>query len=342
MYKLPWKTKGIVLTAPQPYKNEIPDVARFIEETLAPAGVNLIVLQIRYRYQFKRHPECQGFDPLSENDIKILLDVCRRNNIHLVPKMNLFGHQSGIHNTPTDGILHGLPPGKRDDFPDALLRSYPFLEEEIPDGADLYARHICPRHPLLPSILFDLIDELLDVFEADAMHIGCDEVFGIGECSRCKGTDIGEIFACYVNMICEHLKSRGARTMIWSDRLLDSQKSGYNNIYESSSKGADSAIRLLNKDVICCDWHYEVYDSYKSVDIFAENGFNMMISPWNNTEATGRFLNYATENDKGHILGYLQTTWCSSGELARYFLYGTQPQWEKTPSLLQVLKEYFL
>ena len=30
MLQMPWKTKGIVLTAPQPYKKEVQDVAEFI------------------------------------------------------------------------------------------------------------------------------------------------------------------------------------------------------------------------------------------------------------------------------------------------------------------------
>ena len=92
------KTKGIVLTAPQPYKNEVATVAEFIERVLAPAGVNLVVLQVRYRYQFKKHPECQGFDPLSYDDVKLLLNTCRRNGIRLIPKMNLLGHQFFVFN----------------------------------------------------------------------------------------------------------------------------------------------------------------------------------------------------------------------------------------------------
>ena len=86
---LPWKTKGIVLTAP--LTDEIDDVIKFIDEYLAPRGFNMVVLQTRYRYQFKNHPEVWGYDPLSYNDVKKLLAVCNKNNIKLVPKMNLIG-----------------------------------------------------------------------------------------------------------------------------------------------------------------------------------------------------------------------------------------------------------
>ena len=88
--KIPWKTKGIVLTAP--LTKEVDDVVEFIDKYLAPNGCNLIVMQIRYRYRFRLHPECQGYDPLSCNDVKKLVNVCKKHNIRLVPKMNLQGH----------------------------------------------------------------------------------------------------------------------------------------------------------------------------------------------------------------------------------------------------------
>lgn len=346
MYKLPWKTKGIVLTSPQPYNHEIPLVAEFIERVLAPSGVNLIVLQMRYRYQFKKHPECQGFDPLSYEDVKFLLNVCRRNGIRLVPKMNLIGHQSGLHNKPQDGILHGHPTEGIPDFPDGLLRAYPFLDETPEKETVLYARSLCPTHPLLPSILFDLIDEMMDVFEADGMHIGCDETMMLGECPRCRGIEPHILFANYINMIHDHLAERGAETMIWSDRLLHHIDSGYNHAYEASANGTDKAIDLVAKDVMCCDWHYGRYREYKgyqSVDIFADHGLRMMVCPWKNLDDTKDFLEYAMEHDRGHIEGYLQTTWCSSGELARHFLYGDPPKWmPNMPLLLETMKEVFL
>ena len=71
--KSPWKTKGIVLTAP--LSEEIDDVIKLIDEYLAPRGFNMIVMQVRYRYQFKRHPEVWGYDPLSLEDVKKLLDA---------------------------------------------------------------------------------------------------------------------------------------------------------------------------------------------------------------------------------------------------------------------------
>lgn len=251
---LPWKTKGIVLTAP--LTDQIDDVIEFINDYLAPNGCNLIVMQVRYRYQFKRHPECQGYDPLSFTDVKRLLEVCGKNNIKLVPKMNLHGHQSGLHNTPTDGILHGhsepIP-----DFRDGLLRAYPELDEQPNEKGVFYSRSLCMTNPLVKMIIFDLMDELLEVFESDTIHIGCDEVFHLGLCEECAKHSKHQLFADWINTLNSHLKERGASMMMWGDRLLNKDELAVYNRYESANNGTHDAINLISKDIYICDWHYE-------------------------------------------------------------------------------------
>jgi hypothetical protein len=64
-----------------------------------------------------------------------------------------------------DGKIHGHSTDGVPDFPDGLLRAYPFLDEQPGETTGFYARHLCPTHPLLPSILFDLMDEMMDAFE---------------------------------------------------------------------------------------------------------------------------------------------------------------------------------
>lgn len=335
--KLPWKTKGIVLTAP--LTEEVDNVVKFIDEYLAPHGCNTIALQIRYRYQFKRHPECMGYDPLSEADVKKLVAVCKKNGIRLIPKMNLHGHQSGLPNTPTDGILHGHHE-KINDIRDGLLRAYPDLDEQ-PDEPAYYSRSICLTNPLVKIILFDLIDELLEVFEADAMHIGCDEVLNIGLCPECKKYSNAKLFGDWVTAVHDHLASRGARMLIWGDRFLNSAETGYQE-YESSANGTDPAIDTVPKDILVCDWHYEKTPTvYPSVDIYHEKGFEMLISPWRVRANTDQFIKYAIEHDKGHIAGILLTTWCGSGDLARHMLYGESGKWLHTEEIARMVRHIF-
>jgi len=334
---LPWKIKGIVLTAP--LTKDVDDTVRFIDEYLAPNGCNLICMQIRYRYRFQTHPECMGYDPLSYEDVKKLVRVCQKNGIRLLPKMNLHGHQSGLPNTPTDGILHGhgepIP-----DIRDGLLRAYPELDEQ-PDAPGVnYSRSICLTNPLVKIILFDLIDELLEVFEADGMHIGCDEVFNIGLCPQCRKLSNARLFGDWVTAVHDHLASRGAGMLMWGDRFLNSAETGYHE-YEASTNGTDPAIDTVPRDILLCDWHYEAHEAFPSLAVFKNKGFRMLISPWRSRASTDSFLRYALAHDEGQIEGILLTTWCGAGDLARHMLDGESGKWEHTEEIAQNIRYIF-
>lgn len=335
--ELPWQTKGIVLTAP--LSEEIDDVIKLIREYLAPRGFNLIVLQVRYRYQFKKHPEVWGYDPLSLEDVKRLLEACKSSGIKLVPKMNLIGHQSGFPNEPTDGILHGHNEALAD-IPDGLLRAYPSFDEQVSERKINYARSICLSSRPAKTVVCELIDELMDAFEADMIHLGCDEVFNAGLCPECAKKSRGELISGWINSLNEHIKKRGGRALIWGDRLISVKETGYNR-WEASDDGSDSAIDMLSKDICVCDWHYDKYEKYPSVDIFANKGFKIMVSPWREKGNLEAFLDYAIKNDKGHINGALMTTWCGSGDLAKRLLYGEKGRWLHTEQIAATIEKTF-
>lgn len=334
---IPWKIKGIVLTAP--LTNEIEDVKNLIKEYLKPRGFNLIILQVRYRYQFKSHPEIRGYDPLSYEDVKGLVNVCRKNGITLVPKMNLIGHQSGLHNSSTDGILHGHN-YVSDDIRDGFLDAYPHLDEQADISEILYARSICLSNEEALNIIYDLIDEIMDVFESDSIHIGCDEGFNMGICEKCSKVPKHQLFADWINEINSYIKARGGRIFMWGDRLCSTAETGYNE-WESSNNGTEKSRELLSRDIIICDWHYNMQAKYPSVDILAKEGFKIMVSPWRDKENATAFINYAKSHDYGHIIGLLMTTWCGSGDLARRILYGKKGKWEHTDQIATTLEELF-
>ena len=332
--ELPWKIKGITLTAP--LSEEVDDVVKLIEEYLAPRGFNMIVMQVRYRYQFKRHPEVWGYDPLSLADVKKLLGACRKNGIKLVPKMNLIGHQSGFPNTPTDGILHGHN-SLEADIPDGLLRAYPSFDEQAGIDRVEYARSICLSSRAAKTVVLELIDELMEAFEAKSIHIGCDEAFNMALCPECSKIPKGQLIANWVNAISDHIKPRGGNVMMWGDRLLSVEATGYDR-WEASDSDTHTAIDTLSRDVVICDWHYNKYDAYPSLDVFAKAGFDMLISPWREKENLDAFLDYAISHDQGNIKGLLFTTWCGSGDLARCVLHGEKGRWLHTDQIAATLK----
>ena len=52
-----------------------------------------------------------------------------------------------------------------------------------------YPQSICPSHKASFSIIKQMVDQVLSAHpEAKYLHIGCDEVFQLGVCSKCRET----------------------------------------------------------------------------------------------------------------------------------------------------------
>ena len=291
-----WKSRGMVIAAPMP--KDVGRFCSFIKDTLKPAGVDTLVLLVRYRYQFASHPECVMANAISLADAKAIKAACDAADMRLIPKMNLLGHQSG--NKVYAGLLKGHP--ELDESPE---------KEQV---ARNYCRSICPTHPDSKRIVCEMLDELVAAFGADMVHIGCDEVFEIGNCPRCRGTATAKLFADWVNGIAAHLKEKGVGMMMWGDRLLDSKAMGY-GVWEASDNGTSAALGKVSKDVVICDWHYESKKAYPSVEVFADAGYKIYLCPWRYAENAQKFLAYAVAHDKGQYLGFLFTTWCACEDL---------------------------
>jgi len=176
------------------------------------------------------------------------------------------------------------------------------------------------------EVLFDLIDELVDVCEADAFHVGMDEVFLLGEedCTRCRGRNKAELFAGEVKTLREHLAKSGKTMWMWGDRFLDGNVTGFGE-WEASKNGTEPAIRMVPKDIVICDWHYDA--ALPTATHFAVQGFPVVSSAWRLPGvALGQLelIRQARKNGSSEIasrtLGVLHTTWMGMGPFVRgYF-----------------------
>jgi hypothetical protein len=306
----PYPVRGLCVAAPG--VENVDEFAEFIKTDLAPAGLNVLILRIEYNYQFKSRPELIGNNPYSEADVKKLVKVCQENNIRLIPQINLFGHQSW--HSSLGKLLQVYP--EFDETPDIKLPPQGEYKWPNPDG--LYCKSYCPLHPEVHGVVFDLVDEICDVFEADAYHAGLDEVFYIGHenCPRCHGHDKAELFAGEVHKIRNHLKEKNRELWIWGDRLIDGKTTGI-GLWEGSYNNTHRAIDMIPKDVVICDWHYERPDP--TAVLFAAKGLPVLTCPWRNTEnalaqekMTRLFIESATKEMKPKYLGMLQTVWGSA------------------------------
>ena len=299
------QVKGLSIAAPKPAT--VDRFVKFIDNELAPRKANTLVLRVDWNYQYQSHPELRDSSALSKEQVKKMVEVCDENDIRLIPQLNLVGHQSWAGNL-----------GK-------LLEEYPEFDEtphiEMPDEYEwpnedgLYCKSYCTRHPEVHDVVFDLVDELVTVFEADAFHAGMDEVFYIGNdsCSRCAGRDKAKLFADEVRRIRNHLKESGTEMWIWGDRLLDGKTTGL-GMWEASMNNTHRAIDMIPKDVVICDWHYA--QAVPTHVYFATKGFNVISCSWNKPAVAVQQLQSVMENRfysnatmQKRLKGVMHTVW---------------------------------
>lgn len=306
-------TRGLCIEAPRPAG--VDAFVAFIRDELAPRNLNTLILRVDWNYKYKSHPELADNIALSEADVKKLVSVCREYKIRLIPQVNLLGHQSWAEQTH------------------ALLRVYPEFDETPhvkmpekhvwpnPDG--LYCKSYCPLHPDVHRVVFAIVDEICDVFEATAFHAGMDEVFYIGDdkCPRCQGLDKAELFAGEVRKIHDHLTLNNRELWMWGDRLLDGRATGL-GMWEGSYNYTHRAIDMIPKDVFICDWHYERPD--KTAVLFASKGFRVVTSPWRNAAVAVRqvddmvsFRKDATPVMRDRYQGMVHTVWSDAASFLR-------------------------
>lgn len=302
------QVRGFCIAAPA--SDDLDRFKRFMKDELAANGINTLVLRIDFKYEYQSYPQLRDDKPLSKAQVKGLVQTAKENNIRLIPQINLLGHQSW-HSELTN-----------------LLKVFPHFDEtphvelpqkyEWPNDDGLYCKSYCPLHPDVHEVVFALVDEIMEVFEADGFHAGMDEVFYIGDdkCPRCAGKDKAELFAGEVTKIRDHLNQEGRELWIWGDRLLDGMATGL-GMWEASENETHQAIDLIPKDVIICDWHYNKPEP--TAAYFAMKGLNVISCPWNNSEVATKqidlmlaFKQGSNDKVKDRYQGVMQTVWTSA------------------------------
>jgi hypothetical protein len=264
---------------------------------LAALGVNVIILEVNYNFAFQSYPELRaGQSVITRAGADRLAGVCRKHGVRLIPEFQCLGHQSWKGQTGP------------------LLKVYPKLDltpGAFPDNKGIYCREWDPLNPEVNKIVFPLLDEIIDAFHADALHVGMDEVFLIGsdQSPSTKGKDPARVFAQAVTDLHEHVvKQRRVEMLMWADRLIDAAKFHWGE-WEASKNGTAGAIDLIPKDIILCPWHYEKMPSYPSIPFFVDKGFRVLPASWRNVDAGRALIESSQKQDSPRMLGHLFTTW---------------------------------
>lgn len=321
------------LCLPAPSEGRTAEFIRFIEEELAPRSVNVLLLRVDYGFQYRSRPEMADPGGLSRERAKQLAEVCRKQQIRLIPLVNLLGHQSW--QSSCGKLLQAHP--EFDETPEVKFPA----KYAWPNPDRLYCKSYCPRHPQVHEVVFDLVDEVCDAFGAEAFHAGMDEVFYLGEeqCPRCRGRNKAELFAAEVAALHDHLKKSGRGLWIWGDRLLDGKSTGLGE-WEASFNETAPAVDLIPRDVVICDWHYE--RASPTAAYFALKGLDVVSCAWKNPDCAAAqvasvalFRENSPPELRRRFLGVAETVWNGTGSFLDEF-YGRKTPSEKKPSHTEV------
>jgi len=217
----------------------------FVYKEVAGYKYNAIVWSMGSGYRYSRWPRLRNRCALPRETVQAVARFARNHFIQMIPSTNILGHANWI------------------------VLKYPDLKE---DGKN---KVLCTRHPMTYPLLFDTLDEMLDVFDYPTrLHVGLDEVrwktFNLPEderCPRCRGVPKWKIYADHVTKLHGFLKAKGVETWMWGDMLIPRHNGGPPfNCYK--------ALDLIPKDVVICNWSAE-YAKGSSREL-VEKGFRVV------------------------------------------------------------------
>jgi len=268
------------------------NLIRYIKEGLGPLGINLLCLEFNPGYAYRCFPELSD-GTFGRGDARRVAAAAREAGMRIVPLFMCLGHQGW--RVPKKPLLELHPEfcetpevheGKK--RPDMVGGK---VINNTPDG-DFYCHSWCASNDDVYKYVFPMMDEIVEDFGADAVHVGMDEVFSIAEdsCPRCVGKGRAELFARTVNILHDHIvKEKGWRMMMWADRLQRAKEFGYND-WEGDALGIWRAADMIPKDIILLPWHYEIAErGFPGIEAFIEKGFTVLPAGWHKLPAT-RFL----------------------------------------------------
>lgn len=204
-----------------------------------------------------------------------------------------------------------------------LCMAYPEVAEREDDP---YPDTYCPSNPRTYEILFDVLEEVIEVFEPRLVHIGHDEVVHLGHCPRCKGKSGAELLAGDVARIHAFLAERGVRTGMWGDKLLPLATGGRfgggmamdgSNSYwgrANSVPATYQALEEIPRDVLISNWYWSIDPEASSV--FMRKGFEVVLGNFGGNFAAQKFDRWQEYGGAEKVLGAEVSTWCEVSEFA--------------------------
>ena len=281
-----------------PARDQIDYFKRLVRYLLAPMRINTIFLELAGAMQLDRRPEIAeawerqnrlaaegkaapvphgevcGGGTLTKAEVRDLVEFARSYGIEVIPEIQSHSHVQ------------------------YLTMTYPQIAEAPSD--DGYPDSYCPLHPDSHRIVFDIIDEVVELLgPLRYLHMGHDEIYTMAECPRCRDKSRDELFAHDVKALHGYLKEKGVGMMVWADMLQPWQRYA----------GTESAS-AIPKDIIMLEfvWYFRPWADTE--DLLLENGFQVI---YGNCYSS-HFTRYERRTTKPGVIGTQVSVWSGTNE----------------------------
>jgi hypothetical protein len=188
--------------------------------------------------------------------------------------------------------------------------NYLAVRPDLPGGAthnSRFNKNLSAAHEESFSLVFDLLDELIQTMKVKNIHIALDEIFFddlvTDTLSKEQGLTRADWLVRVVNRTHDHLKKRGVRTWMWADCL---------NPYMNARQMGIPVSQLLDKipkDVVMHDWLYGPDGPYESLKMFKDAGFPTISGSW---YRISNVINLVSDTFRYSADGFIGTSWGNS------------------------------
>lgn len=183
------------------------------------SGYDAIGLYLEHRFAYPSAPWAHGVGCVTPDMVQQLQREFK--GLQIVPFINLLGHFEGMLYTEF---------GKR------------FAEER------LRGLQACASNPEFARLCESMIDDVLDCFSSELIHLGGDETAQLGKCPLCKeklesssaADPKAELYGEHFKPLIERVAKAGRRPGMWADMFLEHP----------------DALAIVPKDTLMFDWHY--------------------------------------------------------------------------------------
>lgn len=209
-------------------------------DRLASWKINNVIWEIEDKLRYSSHPEIASPNAISKQEMMALSEYAFKRNIRIHPLVQGLGHAGYI-----------------------LKRHWELREDPQSDW------EFCPSNQGTYDMLFDLYDEAIESMpHSRYLHIGGDEVSGIGTDKRCleTGKTPFELQMEWLRRVCDFARSRGMTPIFWDDmplknaelwRVLHQPLTDEEVEANWNTDKLDSSVSLFPQNCVYMRWEYE-------------------------------------------------------------------------------------